>query len=116
MLSPILQAVFSRLCAGAQRFRTLGPRFSGVSVGPGCRIGPQCEVECGPSPARRGRIALGNHTRLATLENYAADPAAARVSDTLAAEAERAAAELAALDASSDAQRAISLRRRRDAH
>lgn len=66
MLTPVLQAVFSRLSAGAHRLRTLGPRLSGVSVGPGCRIGPRCEVVCGPSPARRGSIILGDRTRLAT--------------------------------------------------
>lgn len=66
MLAPILQAVLTRLSAGAHRLRSLGPRLSGVSVGPGSRIGPRCEVACGPGAARRGRIILGDRTLLAT--------------------------------------------------
>lgn len=66
MLAVILQTVLTRLSAGALRLRTLGTRLSGVHVGPGCRIGSRCEVACGPGPARRGRIILGDRTRLNT--------------------------------------------------
>jgi glycosyltransferase involved in cell wall biosynthesis len=56
--------------------------------------------------------ARGWRCRLAALEKYAAEPAAALVAAELAAESERAAAELAALRANADARRAVALCRR----
>lgn len=54
----------------------------------------------------------GWRCRLAALEKYSADATAGRVVEVLVAESERAAAELAALDASDDARRAVALCRR----
>ncbi len=56
--------------------------------------------------------ARGWRCRLQLLEQYARDPGADLVTDALAIEAERAAAELACLSASADAARAVALCRR----
>jgi len=53
--------------------------------------------------------ARGWRCRLAALEKYAKDPSAPSIADVLIAETERVAAELAFLDATSDARRAVAL-------
>lgn len=44
--------------------RAFAAGLTGVHVGAGSEFGADCEVALGPSPARRGKISLGERTRL----------------------------------------------------
>ena len=60
----VFQALAHHLLRAIARWRSFPLRLSGVHVGKGVSIGPGCAVGLGPSPSRRGRLVLGDSTRL----------------------------------------------------
>lgn len=63
-MSHTLQMLHHHAAIARARWRAWLANLTGVHCGAGVQIAPNCEVALGPAPARRGKIILGDRTRL----------------------------------------------------